>query len=260
MLLATSAILAAANSEGGDTGGGAAPEVPMTDIKIRINGVPNIAYKQPATVEAYDTLAKTPGRCLADACQKHLFHSSYSDIRAGITKALIAGGHGSPKLTIGKVEVVETFDGEGADAKSTGYESIDGKKKFKSDADVKVEPDKAFFDRVCAEKGVEAGSFTELIQTVANENPFDPSRKTRSAGPRKVAKAYIEAAEGLFEAGDEAVQNAVGQLSELLDRPIDVSDAETRVMELATAIADNELREKREREAALKNKYASGKF
>jgi hypothetical protein len=231
------------------------PTVPMTDIEIRVNGVSGIKYAQPATVEAYDTLAKSPGRCLADACQKQLFHSSYSDIRAGITEALVAAGHGAPRLfaTAKKIIVTEVFEGEGDDKKLVGYVDDKGKN-YKPETDISYEADKAFFDRVCAEQGVDATAFRDLIQEVANKNPFDPSRKQRTAGPRKIAKAYIETAQAICDAGQH--EGAAAQIADLLDRAIDVSDPETRVMVLAAAIADNELREKREREAALKNKYA----
>ena len=229
----------------------------LTAIEIRVNGVSGIKYAQPATVEVYDTLAKQPGRCLADACQKQLFHGSYSDIRSGITAALIAAGHGKPRLfaTAKKIVVTEQFEGEGDDAKLTGYVDDKGKV-YKPDTDISYEADKAFFDRVCAEQGVEASAFRDLIQEVADKNPFDPSRKTRTAGPRKIAKAYLEAAQGIVDNGQQA--HAATQLADLLDRPVDVSDPETAVMVLATAIADNELREKREREATLKNKYTFG--
>jgi hypothetical protein len=267
------ALLCAATalrSDGAEDLGGNGPSnvVPMTDIEIRINGVSGIKYQQPATVEAYDTLAKVQGRCLADACSKQLFHGSYGDIRAGITdrlRGIDAKGnqtlevHGTPKLWIGKDEVTEVYEGEGEARKLTGYVGAKGKT-YKTDADVKVEADKAFFDRVCAEKGVEPTHFTALIQEVANAIPFDPSRKQRSAGPRKIAKAYLEAAQGLIDAGDAVIAGAVAQLSELLDRPIDVSDKESRLQVLAGAIADNELREKRERDEKLKAKYSAAAF
>ena len=245
----------------GDNGGGAtAPanawmtEPDMTPIDIRVNGVSGIKFAQPATVEKYDSLAKVQGRCLADACAKHLFHSAYGDIRSGISAKLVETGEGTPKMWIGKAEVTEVFEGEGDAKKLTGYTDAKGKS-YKLDSDVKLEADKAFFDRVCAEKGVEASYFTDLIQSVANANPFDPSRKTRTAGPRKIAKTYLEAAQGIIDAGDAVIAGATAQLSELLDRPLDTSDPETRLTVLATAIADNELREKREREAKTKEKY-----
>jgi len=259
-LFALPTLLMAA-TDGNDLGGGAtlAPdawmnEPDMTKVDIRINGVAGIKYATPATVEKYDTLAKSVGRCLSDACAKHLFHSAYGDIRAGITEKLIKQGVGTPKLWIGKAEVTETFEGEGDEKKLTGYTDAKGKT-YKADSDVKVEADKAFFDRVCAELGVEPTHFTALIQEVANSVPFDPSRKQRTAGPRKIAKTYIEAAQGIIDAGDAVIAGATAQLSELLDRPIDTSDPETRLTVLATAIADNELREKREREAKTKEKY-----
>lgn len=269
MFLALGATLLASavdpsDAIGSGTGGASAKPHPhdglsegsLADSEIRINGVGGIKYRVPASVEAYDTLAKRTGACLDAAVKQQLFHGSYGDIRAGITDKLVELGHGKPRLTIGKVEVAEVFEEKDGKPELTGYVSTDGKeKKFKSDADVKVEADKAFFDRVCAELGVEATHFADLIQAVADANPFDPSRKQRTAAQRKIAKTYIEAAQGIVDAGDIAINGAVAQLSELLDRPIDVSDPETRVMVIATAIADNELREKREREEKLKGKY-----
>lgn len=249
----------AEDATGGGGGAALAPdawmkEEGMTPIEIRISGVAGIKYAQPATVEKYDALAKVQGRCLADACSKQLFHGTYGDIRAGITEKLIKDGYGTPKMWIGKVEVQETLDNN---KKVTGYVSVDGKKTFKPDSDVKYEADKAFFDRICSERGVEAASFTSLIQEVANSCPFDPSRKERSSSPRKIAKAYLEAAQGIIDAGNEAINGAAAQLSELLDKPLDVSDKETRLTVLATAISEAELKEKRENEAKLKNKYLS---
>ncbi len=262
-LIAPLFALARSEFDGQGGGGGAAVaedptawmrEADMTGIEIRINGVPGIKYAQPATVEKYDALAKSPGRALSDACSKQLFHGSYGDIRAGITAKLIENGEGTPKMWIGKDEVTEAYEGEGEARKLTGYTGAKGKT-YKLDADVKYEADKAFFDRVCLEKGVEATHFTALIQEVANSIPFDPSRKQRTAGARKIAKTYIEAAQGIIDAGDAAISGVAAQLAEKLERPLDVSDVETRLMVLATAIADVELAEERERKAQTKNKY-----
>jgi hypothetical protein len=231
------------------------PEGSLVDTEIRVNGVSGIKFRVPATVEAFDTLAKRNGAALDAAVKQQLFHGSYGDIRAGITAKLVEQGVGKPKMSIGKFEVVEVFETKDDKSELVGYSTVDGKKSFKLDQEVKIEPDKAFFDRVCAEQGVEPSHYADLIQQVANENPFDPSRKQRAAGARKIAKTYIEAAQGIVDAGELAINGATAQLSELLDRPIDVSDPETRVMVIATAIADNELREKRERDEKLKNKY-----
>jgi hypothetical protein len=223
----------------------------MMDIEIKVNGVGGIKYQQPADVATYDLLAKRENACRDAANKQQLFHGSYGDIRAAVTGKLVAAGHGTPKLFIGKVEVVEVKD---AEDKVTGYENVSGAhKSFKADADVKVEPDKAFFDRVCAEKGVDATYFKDLIQDAANENPFDPSRKERASGPRKIAKTYLETAAAIIEAG--AHEGVASSLEELLERTIDVSDPETRLQVLAAAISDNEARERKERDAQAKSKY-----
>jgi hypothetical protein len=228
----------------------------MTPIEIRINGVAGIKYQQPATVAKYDELAKAAGRCLSDACSKHLYHSAYTDIRAGITKELVKQGLGKPKLTVGKDEVTPVYEGTGDEAKIVGYTTGKGKK-LPADSDVKVEPDKAFFARICAEQKVSATHFTDLIQRVANKVPFDPSKKVRAAsGPRKLAKAHVEAAQSVLDAGDAVVQQVLAQLNQFLNANIVLpDDAEGKLQTLAAAIADNELREKREREAQTKAKY-----
>lgn len=229
-------------------------EVATNAVKIRIMGVADLDYAVPATVEAYDTLAKRQGRCLEDAVAKTLFHSSYGVIRAGITKALIEAGLGTPKLfaTSKKIEVTEVFEGEGDDKKLTGYVDAKGKE-YKADTDISVESDKNFFDRVCAEQGVEADHFRDLIQKVCDNNKFDPSVRERGTGQRKIAKTYIAAAQEIVDAN--AHEGVAQQLSEILNRMVDVSDPETRVLVLATAISDQEAAERREKEANLKNKY-----
>lgn len=234
------------------------PEANMEDIEIRVNGVAGIKYKQPKDIETYDLLAKRSGAALAAANKQQLFHGSYGDIRAAVTAKLVDAGYRKPKLFIGKTEVVEIFEGEGKDRKLKGYENVSGShKEFKVDADVKVEPDKAYFDNICAENDLEPASFKDLIQEAANENGFDPSRKERTSGPRKIAKTYLAAAEQIIAAGDEAVLAVAAQLEENLERTIDVSDPETRLQVLAAAISDSEAKERREREAQTANKYLS---
>lgn len=251
------ALLRNEATEGGDGAGGTAigypPEANMKDIEIRVNGVGGIKYQEPADIETYDLLAKKPGAALEAANKQQKFHGSYGDIRAALTDALVKNGHGTPKLTIGKVEVTEVTETKDGKEVVTGYQSVDGKKTFKADSDVKVEADKAFFDRVCAELGVEGSHFKDLIQQVANANPFDPSRKERSSGPRKIAKTYIATAEAIIKEG--AHETVAAGLEDLLERSVDVSDPETRVMVLAAAISDNEARERKEREAQAKDKY-----
>lgn len=254
-------VLAAATSvEGYSEGGGSMSPINMENISIRINGVADIKYQQAADIESYDALARKKGAALAAANQKQLFHGSYGDIRAVVADKLSAAKnedgtptYGAPRLTIGSKRVTRVDDL--TDGKVTGFHFEDDKgKTYKSDSDVKTEADKAFFDRVCAEQGVEASHFRDLIQTAADENPFNPSRKERSSGPRKIAKTYIATAEEIIKNG--AGQAVADIMADKLDRAVDVTgDPESALYNLALAISDNEARERKEREENNKNKY-----
>lgn len=217
----------------------------MKTITITIMGV-DVDYSRPETHEEYNLLAKRPGEdaCLEDAVDQTLFHTAYGKIRQSTAKKLVELGHKRNYL-LGK-EVVTSAEVEKDGKKVIEFTNAKGKKLTEAQAgEVKLEPENAFVRRICAELGVEPTYFKDQIQAAANENPFDPSVREKTATEKKAGKTHLKVAQQIYDNG-AAVQVAA-QLSTILGRPVDVSNPETAVTVLALAIGENEAREAAQR-------------
>lgn len=222
----------------------------MKQVKIKLMGV-ELDYSIPETHEEYNVLAKAaPGEdpCLEDAINKTLFHGSYGSIRAVTAKKLVESGYKRNWMLKNDVVTMEEVEKDGKKVKV--FTNAKGKTLNDTQAaEVKLEPEFAFFKRICAEQGVEPIHFAEVLQAAANETPFDPSARESTPAEKKAGKTHLKVAQQIMDNG--AIVQVAATLSKILGRPIDVSNSETAVTVLALAIGENEAREA----AARMNKY-----
>lgn len=177
-----------------------------------------------------------------------LYHGSYGAIRARVSELLEETGTGTRKSFAGKKEITQTT--KELDGKTVKIWVYDNGKEVKEDADISTETDAQFFLRVCAEAGVEASHFTELVQRATNETPFDVTRKERAFAEKKANKTHLKIATEIADNG--ALERVANQLGAELGRDIDVTgDRDDAINNLALAIGENERREAE----ARKNKY-----
>ena len=236
-------------------------------MDITVYGI-MVAYMVAESAEELNQLAKDPDACYKLALQQVLAHGSAGDFRATMCdilegKEIVVGKLedgtdekfkldaplGARLFLFGKdpVTAVETeVDGK----KVTTYTNSKGKKlSDEQAAQVRRETEKSFFDRVVAEQGKTPEDFKSLIELAVRANPFDPSKSERKSAEARIGKTWLKVAEQIITNG--AWDNAAAQLGQLLGRVVDVSNPDTRLLNLATAIQDNE---KKEAEAR-KNKY-----
>ena len=179
-----------------------------------------------------------------------LYHGSYGAIRAKVSELLESKNIGKRLSYLGKKLVTKVEkEVEGKTVKVWAFDN--GKELNETQVeDVETETDAKFFLRVCAEKGVEPTSFTDLIQEAASLVPFDVTRKERTAAEKKANKTHIKIATEIADNG--ALERVAAQLSVDLGKEIDVSgDRDDAINALALAIGENERREAEIR----KNKY-----
>lgn len=157
----------------------------------------------PTTVEEYDSMAKKPGACLAAATAHVVFHSTLGDIRAAFASVL-------------ERELTE----RNLARKANGEEPFDiswdsGKKN--PEGEVIDLNEAAWVNKVLAVTGTKIGDWaflqtkvlsgysyssvnpdgTTITTTVPGVN-FDPSASERKAGPPKLSKASLNAADALI--------------------------------------------------------------
>lgn len=198
----------------------------MLKTQIKVLNVP-VNYAIAESIEEFDKLAGKEGAALAQANKQELYHGSFADIRSKVAELLKKEGH--------EREAVSTEDRTTVDEE--GNETTES-------VVTKWETEAKFFDRICAEQGVEPSHFEALIQKAADSVPFDPSVKERSAKAKKVGKTHLEAAQTIADQG--ALETVAEKLAEKLDIEIDVSNPDTAIENLARAIGLNEAAIKRE--------------
>ncbi len=139
----------------------------------------------PATVEEFDTNAKRVGACLDEATNNVIYRGSLTSLRD-----LILHGQDEEKDATGKV-ITPAFKGI---EETTGIARKTKKvKSGKEGKEVETydETEAEYFERVCAEKKVEASSFQALFSAAAALVGFDASaRERKPAGPKKLAEKY----------------------------------------------------------------------
>lgn len=239
----------------------------MKNIDITVYGL-TVAYAVAASAEEFNQLAGDPDACYKAALQQELAHGSAGEFRATMS-AILEG----KEIVVGKLEdgtdekfkldaplgtrqwlfkgeVVTGEEVEKDGKKSTVFTNSKGKKLSDEQASqVKKETEFNFFNRVVAEQGKTADDFRTLIELAVRANPFNPAITERKSAEARIGKTWLKVAEQIITNG--AWDNAAAQLGQLLGRAVDVSNPDTRLLNLATAIQDNE---KKEAEAR-KNKY-----
>jgi hypothetical protein len=192
----------------------------MTNKTSRFLGLA-LVTATPSTVDEYEQLSGIPGSCLQSAIANELYRGVFADARAEFCDAL-------EKETLLERKTRAT-----------------GKKKKNEDGteeDVLVydESEAEYVKRVLVELAEKEGvaevpvtRFQHLADALSvggsNEIKFDPSRKERAAaGPKKLAKRFIEAAQSVLDAGrgsdwvakyggDGTLEAIAGKLKELQD-------------------------------------------
>lgn len=226
----------------------------MIEKTLKLLGV-EFTYAVPANLEEATTLPGSSPELVFDMFLKQsLYHGSYGAIRAKLCDLLEEKKLGVRQSFLGKALVTRSkkTEGEGEDAKEV-FTWLDAKgKEVPKDKwdDIVTETEAVFFKRVCAERGVEATEFKNLIQQAANECPFDVTRKERTAAAKKAAKGHIKIAMEIANNG--GLEKVLTQLGAKLGKTLEVTgDVEVDINTLALAIGENERREADER----KNKY-----
>ena len=192
-------------------------EVSSLGLTLKIN--------VPSTVEAYDALAKKTGAALESAIQNELYRGSLTEFRDQFVDLLEAETSITRKTKdTGKtrdVKVTKVVDGN-------EVESVE-----KEPVLIYDETEAEYVKRVCAERNCEVTAFQPLADRLSEGGDkaivFDPSATERkSAGPKKLAKKYLDAAQSIITGGktdlwmtkyggDGAVETIAKKIKELED-------------------------------------------
>tara|TARA_R110000868_G_scaffold104308_2_gene287316 strand:+ start:6902 stop:7582 length:681 start_codon:yes stop_codon:yes gene_type:complete len=181
------------------------------------------------------------------AHKQFLYHTAMGEIRSKVVEK-IEETTGHKRTIFHKKSTVVTAENEGSGDDATVVYK-DAKGKVVKDPVISYETENNFLKRICAEDGVEAEAYTNLIQEVTNNVKYDLTVRERTASEKKVAKIYLTTAGEIIANG--ALVAVAANLGKLLGRTLDVSDPDTAQEVLARAISDNEARER----AASKDKY-----
>lgn len=167
----------------------------MQTIEIKPFGVA-IKRSVAASVEEYDQLAKKTGACLEAALDYHNYHVDFSDIREVVLHGQeevkdVAGNVVHPAIKgMDEVYGVTRHLEPVLDDKGVAKKKGDG-----TPITSWSEKEKAFFERVVAEKGISVADQTAFIQSVADQLSWDPSVKEHAPrGPGKLAAVWVDLA------------------------------------------------------------------
>lgn len=140
----------------------------------------------PSTVEEFDTNAKKAGACLSEAVANVIYRGSLAELRD-----LFLHGRDEDKANgIPAFEGIEQATKIARKTKPTGKKDKDN-----NDIEVYAETEAEYFERVCAERKVEATSFQPLMDAACKLVKFDASQRERKpAAPKKLAAKYKETA------------------------------------------------------------------
>jgi hypothetical protein len=208
----------------------------MKQTNIRSLGFSQLTVSVPDSYEEFDRLAKRAGAALDEAVKNVLYRSTLASFRDLFTEEL------------------QTYSG--VERKTKPVLNKDGSPKLdedKNEISVYDQTENDYFDtavaHLAASKGVDRDTIiselTSLAQSVLDKLPFDPSATERaSAGPKKVAKTYIEVAEKLIAEG--RAETVAAKLSELLGITVTAE-----VQSLGRAIAEDQRRKR----LAIKSEY-----
>jgi len=205
-----------------------------------------ISVLVPSTVEQYDKLAGRSGSCLESAVMNVIYRSVLAEFRDTFTEKL-AAATGIERRTVdtGKKRKVKT---ENADGSITETEEAI---LVWDDTDSEAQFTKRVIATLMSRNGTSEeetyASFQELASSVAAGILFNPAeRVAASAGPKKIAKQYLDAATAIIAKG--AAEAVAAKLSALLNRAV-ASDLNS----LAAAISDDQRRKAKE----LANSYTA---
>lgn len=211
----------------------------MKSTLVTIAGISAISYLIPDSLTELSTLINKDDKEKGDsvvlnAANQYFLQQNLINVRNKIADALAKKFETSPKLFVGKVEVVSTLDKEGV---INGYASLDGKKKFKADETVTKESSKEFIDRIVKEKEMPEDKIKALVQKVASDNPFSASQKRvrGSVASKPVGGKWTKLAEKIIKAGNG--EKAATRLSKALNQTVDISGPDA-VKRLALALSD----------------------
>lgn len=167
----------------------------MSDIKNYTYKTQGYALQSPgpATVEAYDAVAGSPGSCLVDAVESEIFRGT---IPAFWKKA---------------IPEIEKLTGvtRGIDEKATAK----AKERAKEGASVKDVPEKfsSFMTRVEASLGEDKeahAALEELLKQIALTVTIDPSPTNRASGP---GKDFLDAADTVLALPSDKLEEKVAK-------------------------------------------------
>lgn len=208
----------------------------MKQTNIRSLGFSQLAVSVPDSYEEFDRLAKRAGAALDEAVKNVLYRSTLASFRDLFTEELqtISGLERHSEAILGK----------------DGNPKVD---EDKNELYRYTETENDYFDRAVAHlmatKGLDRDSIiAELAtsaQAVLDKLPFDPSATERSsAGPKKVAKTYLEVAQKIISEG--RAETVAAKLTELLGLTVHTDE-----QSLGRAIAEDQRRKR----LAIKSEY-----
>lgn len=191
-------------------------QVQITSLGLKLN------TNVPETAAEYDQLAKKENACVDSAVNNTLYRSTLAEFRYNFLHGLKPVGiEGDENYVPGLLGVEETT---GIERRTRETGKFKGEGESKEAVIVWDETEGDFFKRVCAElvkadshASIDAAmlSFAPLGQQHLDAIPFDPSETERKeAGPKKIAKVYVDTAQKLIDAGK--AESAAAKLSELL--------------------------------------------
>ncbi len=191
----------------------------------------------PSTVEDFDTLAGNKGSALKSAIMNVIYRSVLATFRSDFCDKLEEVTKlARPTRDTGKTRKVKT---EAADGTVTETEEA---------ILVWAKTESEYFDIVVATIAKEQGktmeeviaSFKDLADQVAAAIKFDPSESAPStAGPKKIAKQYLDTAQTIITAG--GAEKVAAKLSALLNKTV-TPDLEG----LARAIAEDQANKRKQ--------------
>jgi hypothetical protein len=199
----------------------------MKSVNVTIAGIAAISYLVPSSFDELKALISTDAEkaesVALNAANQYFLQTNLLNVRSKIAEALEKTYGIKPKLVIGKVEVNATTD---ADGKVSGYVSLDGKKKFKATDKAKSQSDVDFIERVVKEKEISESEIREIVQAIANANPFTAEQKRvrGSVTSKPVGKKWLTLAEKIIANGNG--EKAADKIAKAIGRRPDVTGSD----------------------------------
>ncbi len=219
----------------------------MKSIKVSSLGF-ELNKSVPESVSEYDQLAKRENGCLEDAINSTLYRGTFAEFR----DIFLHGAEADEANGLPAIEGVEKLTGIARKTKEVKAATAESQAVTAWD-----ESEAVYFKRVVAAQfGGDADAaiahFAEMAQQAMDRAAFDPSVKERkSAGPKTIAKTYIEIAKQAVEGGKG--EKLAALLGQHLNRTVTLTgETEKDIATLAKAISDREAQKR----AALKEEYA----